>query len=231
MSALLSRAGRRLVETRQQLLDTAAALRRAGATGAARRGGPRPSLDDLREAGRAYELPVIVEVARPEDVAVVAAKADMLQIAAREMQNPLLLREVGQCHRPVLLRRGPSSTLDDLLRSADLITAEGNRRVVLCERGIRSLETSTLFTMDLAAISILRARTSLPIIVDPTRAVRDAAGIVSLCLAAAAAGADGVFVEVRLGARAEICRGLSAEELDALVASLRPLLATLGRTL
>ena len=220
-------------QSRQQLLDTAAVLRREGVR-LLRAGGPGEplaGLDDLREAGRAYELPIIVEVTRPEDVALAAARADMLQIAAREMQNPLLLREVGQCHRPVLLRRGPSSTLDDLLRSAELITSQGNRRVVLCERGIRSLETATLYTIDLAAISILRARTSLPIMVDPTRAMRDAAGVLSLCLAAAAAGADGVFVEVRLDTAGELRRGLSPEELDGLVASMRPLLAALGRAL
>jgi chorismate mutase / prephenate dehydratase len=239
-------AGPCAVESRKQILDAAAIVKKAGAL--LLRGGafkPRSSpyafqglgfagLDLLVEAGRAFELPVVTEVLRSEDVEGVAAKADMLQIGARNMQNFALLREVGHCHRPVLLKRGLSATVEELLLAAEYVMAGGNQRVVLCERGIRTFETATRNTLDLSAVPVLKGRTHLPVVVDPSHAAGSRELVVPLALAAAAVGADGLLVEVHPNPEAALCdkeQALTPADLIDLVAGLRPILTSRGRTL
>ncbi len=239
-------AGPCAVENRAQVMDAAAMVKQAGAT--MMRGGafkPRTSpyafqglgfagLDMLQEAAQTYELPIVSEVLRPEDVEKMAEKADMLQIGARNMQNFSLLREVGQARRPVLLKRGMSATIEELLLAAEYIMAGGNQRVVLCERGIRTFETATRNTLDISAIPVLRARTHLPIIVDPSHAAGKRELVLPLSLAAAAVGADGLIIEAHPRPSEALCdkdQALTGEDLARLVAQLRPVLSTRGRTL
>ena len=176
-------AGPCAVESWDQILDTARVVRDAG--GSVLRGGcfkPRTSpysfqglgfegLDMLAEAGKTFGLPIVTEVISPEDVEQVARKADILQIGTRNMQNFSLLSAAGRTHRPVLLKRGMSSSLDELLQAAEYILHEGNQQVILCERGIRTFETSTRNTLDLSAVPVLRERTHLPVLVDPSHGV------------------------------------------------------------
>ena len=152
-------------------------------------------LNELKSAGKKYELPIITEVLAPEQVAETALHADILQIGARNMQNFSLLKEVGKVHRPVMLKRGMMSSIDELLNAAEYILAQGNRQVILCERGIRTFETVTRNTLDLGVIPFLREMTHLPIIVDPSHAigVRDKVG--PLAKAAKIVGAHGVMIE------------------------------------
>jgi 3-deoxy-7-phosphoheptulonate synthase len=150
----------------------------------------------LAEAGKAFGLPIVTEVLSPEDVAGVAAKADVLQIGARNMQNFTLLSAVGRAHRPVMLKRGMSSSLDELLQAAEYILAEGNQQVFLCERGIRTFETSTRNTLDVSAVPVLQSRSHLPIIVDPSHAAGERTLVPPLTIAAAAIGAHGVMIEI-----------------------------------
>ena len=153
-------------------------------------------LSDVRtETG----LPVVTEVLDPRDTELVAGYADMLQVGARNMQNFPLLTEVGQSHRPVLLKRGMSATLKDLLLAAEYIMNQGNMQVVLCERGIRTFGTETRNTFDLAAIPWLKRETHLPVVADPSHAGGDRALVAPLSYAALAAGADGIIVEVHPG--------------------------------
>ena len=234
------------VESRPQMMASAELVKRHGA--AIMRGGafkPRtspyafqglgfPGLDLLVEAGRAYELPVVTEVLHPEDVERVAASADMLQVGARNMQNFALLKEMGHSRRPVLLKRGLSATIEELLLAAEYIMAGGNHRVVLCERGIRTFETATRNTLDISAIPVLRERTHLPVIVDPSHAAGRRALVIPLALAAAAAGADGLIIEAHPhpdDAQCDKDQALTGEDLATLVASLRPILAARGRHL
>ena len=152
-------------------------------------------LNELKSAGKKYELPIITEVLAPEQVAETALHADILQIGARNMQNFSLLKEVCKVHRPVMLKRGMMSSIDELLNAAEYILAQGNRQVILCERGIRTFETVTRNTLDLGVIPFLREMTHLPIIVDPSHAigVRDKVG--PLAKAAKVVGAHGVMIE------------------------------------
>ena len=148
--------------------------------------------DDARETG----LPVVTEVMDTRQVDLVAEHADMLQVGARNMQNFALLAELGRVQRPVLLKRGLSATIKELLMAAEYIMANGNHDVVLCERGIRTFETATRNTLDVAAIPVLKRETHLPVIVDPSHAGGDASLVAPLAFAAIAAGADGLIVEV-----------------------------------
>lgn len=141
-------------------------------------------------------LPVATEVVAPDDVELVARYADMLQIGARNMQNFRLLEEVGAQSRPVLLKRGISSTLEELLLAAEYVVAAGNPRVVLCERGIRTFENATRNTLDVSAVPVLKQRTHLPVIVDPSHAAGERSLVPALARSAVAAGADGIIVEV-----------------------------------
>lgn len=153
-------------------------------------------LDMLVEAGKKYGLPVVTEVLSPEDVVRVAETADILQIGARNMQNFTLLSEVGRVRRPVMLKRGMSSSLDELLQAAEYILAGGNQQVFLCERGIRTFETATRNTLDLSAVPVLRGRTHLPVIVDPSHAAGKRDLVPTLALASKTVGAHAVMVEI-----------------------------------
>ena len=196
------------VESREQILATAQAVTSYGAV--MLRGGvfkPRTSpysfqglgwegMDYLAEAGRAVGVPVVSEVMTIDQVERMSASVDMLQIGARNMQNFDLLKAVGKTDRPVLLKRGMAASVDDLLSAAEYILSEGNPNVVLCERGIRTFETATRNTLDLSAIPVIRERTHLPIMVDPSHGVGVRRWIVPLCRAAKAVGAHGLLVEV-----------------------------------
>jgi len=152
-------------------------------------------LNELKSAGKKYELPIITEVLAPEQVSDVALQADILQVGARNMQNFSLLKEVGKVHRPVMLKRGMMSSIDELLNAAEYILSQGNRQVLLCERGIRTFETATRNTLDLGVIPFLREMTHLPIIVDPSHAIGVRDKIAPLAKAAKVVGAHGIMVE------------------------------------
>ncbi len=196
------------VESREQILETAHAVKEAGAT--ALRGGafkPRTSpfafqglgeegLKLLAEAREATGLPIVTEVMETELVPMVCEYADVLQIGARNMQNYALLNAVGKSQHPVLLKRGMSSTIEELLMAADYILSHHNSRVMLCERGIRTFETATRNTFDINAIPVLKQTTHLPILADPSHATGKWEYVEAASLAAVAAGADGIIVEV-----------------------------------
>jgi 3-deoxy-7-phosphoheptulonate synthase len=196
------------VETEEQVLATARAVKEGGAR--LLRGGafkPRTSphsfqglgeegLKILAAAREATGLPVVTEVMDPHDIDVVCRYADMLQVGARNMQNFSLLRYVGQTRRPVLLKRGPGSRLQDFLMAAEYVLAEGNPNVVLCERGITTFETMTRYTTDINAVPVLKGLTQLPVILDPSHATGNWEWVKPVALAGIAAGADGVIVEV-----------------------------------
>ena len=196
------------VESRDQILAAAIAVAEAGAR--LLRGGafkPRTSpysfqglgkegLELLAEARERTGLKVVTEVVAPEDVDLVAEYADVLQIGARNMHNYRLLSAVGQQPRPVLLKRGMMSTVEETLLAAEYVVSAGNPRVILCERGIRTFETSSRNTLDLCAVPILKERTHLPVIVDPSHAAGCREWVPALARAAVAAGADGLIVEV-----------------------------------
>ncbi|MCB0752772.1 MAG: 3-deoxy-7-phosphoheptulonate synthase, partial [Ignavibacteriae bacterium] len=152
-------------------------------------------LNELKSAGKKYEMPIITEVLSSEQVAEVALNSDIVQIGARNMQNFSLLKEVGRIHRPVMLKRGMMSSLDELLNAAEYILAHGNRQVILCERGIRTFETATRNTLDLSAIPFLKELTHLPIIVDPSHAIGVRDKVAPLAKAAKVVGAHGVMIE------------------------------------
>ncbi len=201
-------AGPCAVEGREQLLETAEAVARAGAR--LLRGGafkPRTSpyafqgleeegLRLLAEARERFGLPVVTEVMAPEQVPLVAEYADMLQVGARNMQNFYLLRAVGRTGKPVLLKRGLSATIKEWLMAAEYILSEGNYQVVLCERGIRTFETETRNTLDLNAVPVVKQLTHLPVVVDPSHGTGRWNLVTPMARAAVAAGADGVAVEV-----------------------------------
>ena len=196
------------VESREQLLETAHAVKRAGAS--MLRGGaykPRTSpydfqglgLEALRLLGEAREetgLPVVTEVLSTDDVDVVAEYADMLQVGARNMQNFALLRRLATTPRPVMLKRGPSATIKEWLLAAEYLLAGGNSDVVLCERGIKTFETDTRNTLDLAAVALARELSHLPVVVDPSHATGRRDIVPAAARAAIAVGADGLLVEV-----------------------------------
>jgi 3-deoxy-7-phosphoheptulonate synthase len=244
--ALAVIAGPCSVEGPAMLLETAHAVRASGA--AALRGGvykPRtspyafqglgaPGLSMLADTRAATGLPIVTEVMDPRQVESVAAVADCLQIGARNMQNFSLLTEVGDTHVPILLKRGLSATVRELLMAAEYILARGNRNVILCERGIRTFETSTRNTLDVAAIPVLKSETHLPVIVDPSHAAGFGALVPALAFAAIAAGADGLIVEVHpnpADARSDGEQSLTFAEFAALMRRLVPFAEAAGRTL
>jgi len=245
-TALTVIAGPCAVEGRAMLLDTARAVRGAGAV--ILRGGvykPRTSpyafqgvgadgLALLAQARAETGLPVVTEVMDTRLVAQVARHADMLQVGARNMQNYALLSEVGQSGVPVLLKRGLSATIRELLMAAEYVMAQGNPNVVLCERGIRTFETATRNTLDVAAIPVLKEETHLPVIVDPSHAGGRRALVLPLACAAVAAGADGLIVEVHPepeSARSDGEQSLSFAEFTTLMQRLAPFAAAAGRTM
>ncbi|MGI8945623.1 MAG: 3-deoxy-7-phosphoheptulonate synthase [Thermoleophilaceae bacterium] len=212
-------AGPCTVESRDTLLETANTVKAAGAQ--LLRGGaykPRTSpysfqglgeegLRLLAEAKEVTGMPIVTELMDVRDLDAVLEVADVIQLGARNMQNYTLLTEVGRAGRPVLLKRGLSATLDELLMSAEYILKEGNPNVMLCERGIRTFETGYRFTLDLMAIPVLKELTHLPVVVDPSHAAGRRDLVPSLSMAAAAAGADGVIVEVHPDPENAICDG------------------------
>jgi 3-deoxy-7-phosphoheptulonate synthase len=234
------------VETEEQILATAAAVREAGAT--VLRGGafkPRSSpysfqgleedgLKLLAQARRATGLKIVTEVVKPEDVDLVAEYADILQIGARNNQNFALLKRAGEAKKPVLFKRGMATTLKEFLMAADYILSEGNYDVLLCERGIRTFETATRFTLDLNAVPVLNELSHLPVVVDPSHGTGKASYVKAMSRAAIAAGADGLIVEVHPKPEEAYSDGpqsLRPEAFRELIAELKPLVAALGRTL
>jgi 3-deoxy-7-phosphoheptulonate synthase len=171
-------------------------------------------------------------VVATEDVELVASYADVLQVGARNMQNFRLLAACGRSARPVLLKRGIAATIDELLHAAEYVVTHGNPRVVLCERGIRTFETATRNTLDVAAVPVLKARTHLPVLVDPSHAAGDRAWVAPLARAAVAAGADGLLVEVHHDpdrARSDGKQSLTLAGFDELVVQTRRVAAAVDR--
>ena len=234
------------VESKEQVLSIATSVKNAGAR--VLRGGafkPRTSpysfqglgedgLRFLAEARAATGLPIITEIMDTRDLPVIEKYADCLQIGARNMQNFALLKEVGRSRLPVLLKRGLSATINDLLMSAEYILSEGNPNVLLCERGIRTFETMTRNTLDLNAVPILKAKTRLPVVVDPTHGIGLREYIPQMALAAVAAGADALMIEVHdepERARSDGEQALRPEVFADLVRRIRAVAEAVGREL
>jgi 3-deoxy-7-phosphoheptulonate synthase len=237
-------AGPCAVENERQIVETARAVRDAGAT--LLRGGafkPRSSPYTFRGLGEeglrllalAREetgLPIVTEVMTPVDVSLVARYADVLQIGTRNMQNYQLLEEAGRSGMPVLLKRGLSATFEEWLLSAEYIIAQGNPNVILCERGIRTFETATRNTMDLNAVALAKRRSHLPVIADPSHGTGKWYLVAPLALAALAAGADGIIVEVHPDpdrAASDGAQSLTCENFAALMPKLAAVAAAIGR--
>jgi 3-deoxy-7-phosphoheptulonate synthase len=215
------------VESRQQILEIAQSVKAAGATGL--RGGafkPRTSpysfqglkekgLELLAEARAATGLAVVTEIMASEHMPLVKRYADVLQVGARNMQNYPLLEAVGESGMPVLLKRGPSATMDEFLLAAEYILKTGNQRVMLCERGIRTFEDHTRFTLPLASVPYLKQTTHLPVVVDPSHGTGKASLVAAMARAAVAAGADGLILEVHPEPEKAMSDGYQALMLDA----------------
>ena len=239
-------AGPCTVESRDQVLTTARAVRDAGAS--LFRGGaykPRSSpysfqglgqegLRLLAEAREETGLPIVTELMDARDLEAVVEVADVIQVGARNMQNYSLLAEIGRSGIPALVKRGLSSTLEELLMAAEYILKEGNPNVLLCERGIRTFETAYRFTLDLTAVPVLKELSHLPVIVDPSHAAGRRDLVTPLSLAAAAAGADGIIVEVHPAPEEAICDGpqaLYADTFGEYVARVEQAAAVAGKVL
>src|SRR5207302_48093 len=232
------------VENREQITSIAHHVKQAGAK--VLRGGafkPRTSpytfqglgvegLKLLAEAREETGLPVITEIMDTKDLEVIEKYADCLQVGARNMQNCSLLKEVGRSRLPVRLKRGMSATIKDLLMSAEYILSEGNLNVLLCERGIRTFETYTRNTLDLNAVPVLKSETHLPIVVDPTHGIGLREHIPQMALAAVAAGADAIMIEVHNSpelAKSDGEQALLPDEFSELVARIRAVAHAVGR--
>jgi 3-deoxy-7-phosphoheptulonate synthase len=237
-------AGPCAVETREQTLAAARAVADAGAT--MLRGGaykPRTSpysfqglgpegLAILREARDETGLPIVTELLDPRHVDDVAGTADVIQIGARNMQNFVLLAEVGRLDKPVLIKRGPAASVDELLLAAECVAKEGNERIILCERGIKTFEHRTRYTLDLGSVAVLKQETHLPVIVDPSHAAGRRDLVRPLARAAAALGADGVLVEVHPRPEEALSDGpqqIPADEFGELAAELEGIARLLGK--
>lgn len=239
-------AGPCAVESEEQLLAIARGVRDSGAQ--ILRGGafkPRTSpysfqglgedgLKFLAEAREETGLPVITEVTDPRNVEMVCQYADIVQVGARNMQNFALLTEVGKSGHPVMLKRGPSSTVKDLLLAAEYVIIEGNRDIILCERGISTFETYTRNTLDLSAVPVIKHLSHLPVIVDPAHATGRNHLVEPMALAAIAAGADGIMVEVHNNPDAALCDGpqsLTLSQFDSMMEKLRSIARIVDRSL
>ena len=237
-------AGPCAVETEKQMLDTARAVKAAGAHilrgGAFKpstspyqfRGLGKDGLEILAQVGKEVGMPVITEVLTPNDVELVMDYADILQVGTRSMQNFILLDEVGKAKKPVMLKRGMSATIQEWLLAAEYILAQGNERLMLCERGIRTFETYTRNTMDISAIPIIHKLSHLPIIADPSHGTGKWYLVTPLALAAVAAGADGLIIEVHPtpdSALKDGAQSLTFENFERLMAQLAPVAAAVGR--
>lgn len=238
-------AGPCAVESEQQLLDAARIIKKAGAS--VLRGGafkPRTSpfsFQGLERAGlellsRAREqtgLPIVTEVIEPRAVTLVARCADILQVGARNMQNYALLTKIGKSRHPVILKRGFSCTVTEWLTAADYLLAEGNSQVVLCERGIRTFEDSTRFSLDICSIPVIKRFTHLPVIVDPSHAAGHYSYVPALAKAAVAAGADGLLIEVHPNPKEALVDGLQSltpSDFARLMRELKPVVEAVGRS-
>jgi 3-deoxy-7-phosphoheptulonate synthase len=245
-AAVAVAAGPCSVESREQIMQTAEAVKAAGAV--LLRGGafkPRTSpysfqgleeegLKLLAEARRHTGLPVVTEAMDAHQLRLVAEYADMVQIGARNMQNYPLLREAGRAGKPVLLKRGAGATIEELLLAAEYIMNEGNYQVVLCERGIRGFGNHTRYTLDLAAVPVLRHLTHLPVIVDPSHATGKWRYVEAMALAAVAGGADGLLVEVHPDPERALSDGpqsLNLENFQRMMTRLRAVAQAVGRSL
>lgn len=237
-------AGPCAVESREQLFETARSVKSSGAK--ILRGGafkPRTSpynFQGLGEEGlkllgvirQETNLPVVTEVMDTRQIELVSEYADMLQIGSRNMQNYPLLKEVGMSKKPILLKRGMMATIQEFLLAAEYILSQGNEQVVLCERGIRTFETSTRNTLDLSAVPMLKQLTHLPVIVDPSHGTGLRWMVPSMAKAAVAAGADGLIMEVHYHPEQAICDGqqsLNLSEFDQLMSDLRNIASAIGR--
>ena len=234
------------VESREQLLEAAQVARQGGAT--MLRGGafkPRTSpyafqglgiegLEILAEAREQSGLPVVTELMDPRHLEAVAAYSDIIQIGARNMQNFQLLSAVGEVERPVLLKRGLAATIDELLMAAEYIVKEGNEQVILCERGIRTFETATRNTLDISAVPIIKQRSHLPVVVDPSHAAGKVDLVEPLSLAAIAAGADGLMIEMHPTPELALSDGaqsLDPRQFGAVAGRIREMVAWVGKTM
>jgi 3-deoxy-7-phosphoheptulonate synthase len=239
-------AGPCAVENEKQLLDAARIIKKAGAS--VLRGGafkPRTSpfsfqglekagLDLLARAKQQTGLPVVTEVVEPRAVGLVSKCADILQVGARNMQNYALLTKIGKSKHPVILKRGFSCTVTEWLTAADYLLAEGNNQVILCERGIRTFEESTRFSLDICSIPVLKRFTHLPVIVDPSHAAGHYSYVPALAKAAIAAGADGLLIEVHPNPKEALVDGLQSltpSDFARLMRELKPLAEAVGRSI
>jgi len=232
------------IEGPQTFMDIAQKVKKAGANFL--RGGafkPRTSpysfqgmgeegLKILSDAGKQTGLPVVTEVMDPRDLEAVVDYADIIQIGTRNMQNFRLLLEVGLCRKPVLLKRGLSATIKEWLMAAEYIMSNGNSKVILCERGIRTFETSTRNTLDLSAVPVLKKLTHLPVIVDPSHGVGHVEFVVPMAKAAIAAGADGLMIEVHSNPQEAFSDGEQSqtpEQFMKMMKELKPVARAVGR--
>jgi 3-deoxy-7-phosphoheptulonate synthase len=243
---LVVMAGPCAAETPEQVMSTARAVKAAGAR-ILRGGAFKPStspysfrglgeegLKLLAEAKKEYGLPLITEVLTPQDVELVVKYADILQVGARNMQNFILLDEVGQAQKPVMLKRGLSATIQEWLLAAEYILAQGNRQLILCERGIRTFETYTRNTMDVSAIPIVHKETHLPIIADPSHGTGKWDLVMPMAMASVAAGADGLMIEVHPTPDAALKDGaqsLTFDHFGDLMKRIAPVAKAVGRTM
>jgi 3-deoxy-7-phosphoheptulonate synthase len=243
-NAIVIIAGPCAVENREQLFETARAVRSGGAR--ILRGGafkPRSSpynfqglgeegLQLLQTISKETKLPVVTEVMDTRQVELVSEYADMLQIGSRNMQNYPLLKEVGKSRKPILLKRGMMATIEEFLLAAEYILNQGNEQIILCERGIRTFETSTRNTLDLSAVPMLKRLSHLPVIVDPSHGTGLRWMVPAMAKAAVAVGADGLIMEVHYHPEKAICDGqqsLDLSEFDELMRDLRKIAPAVGR--
>ncbi|MFA5375400.1 MAG: 3-deoxy-7-phosphoheptulonate synthase [Dehalococcoidia bacterium] len=239
-------AGPCAVESEEQVISIAQSVKAAGANilrgGAYKpstspysfRGMGKEGLKLLEKAGKATGMPVITEVMSPEDVDMVAEYADILQVGARSMQNFFLLDEIGKSKKPVMLKRGLAATIQEWLLSAEYILSQGNNKVILCARGIRTFETYTRNTMDLDAIPIIKKLSHLPIIADPSHGTGKWYLVTPMALAAVAAGADGLIVEVHPTpdtALKDGAQSLTFENFNRLMTQVTPVASSVGRSM
>jgi len=241
---LLIIAGPCAVESREQILDVASAIQDSGAH--MLRGGafkPRTSpyaFQGLKQDGlvllgmakEQYSLPVITEIMDIKSLEVISDYADCLQVGARNIQNFQLLKELGRIRKPVLLKRGLSTTIEEFLMSAEYVLSGGNSQVILCERGIRTFETATRNTLDISAVPVLKEKTHLPVIVDPSHGTGHARYVAPMALAAIAAGADGLMIEVHPKPEEALSDGpqsLRPAEFKAMMEGLRRVANAVGR--
>ena len=237
-------AGPCAVESEQQLLDAARIIKKSGASilrgGAFKprtspfsfRGLEKAGLELLARAKKQVGLPIVTEVVEPRVVGLVSKYADILQVGARNMQNYALLTKIGKSKHPVILKRGFSCTVTEWLTAADYLLAEGNNQVILCERGIRTFEDSTRFSLDICSIPVLKRFSHLPVIVDPSHAAGHYSYVPALAKAAIAAGADGLLIEVHPNPKEALVDGLQSltpSDFARLMRELKPLAESVGR--